>query len=239
MISFRPSFLVILVLLTVNIPFSSAAQSITGSVSTNVYMEAYNIRGRAFENKNAVLYEGTPLLNDSWGKGSVIFKDGKIVKELELKFNLEKNELYFNREGEMFLFNDPIASFQISYGTGNRNILSNFKSGYPVHGRLGEQIFYEIIFEGPRFHMLSFRYAYLGDANRYGGGGVKQAFVYGEELYVYDVSANSMHRVKRQETSFKEALPKLQDQITKVCSENKLKLKNNEELVKLFTILNQ
>ena len=141
MLSFRSSFIGFLSLMVAYLPASSVAQGITSSVATNVYMEAYNIRGRAFENKDAVLYDGTPLLNDNWGKGSVTFKDGKIVKELELKFNLEKNELYFNREGGMFLFNDPIASFQISYGTGNRISVSNFKSGYPVNGRLGEQVF--------------------------------------------------------------------------------------------------
>jgi len=63
-----------------HLPVFSVAQGITSSVATNVYMEAHNIRGRAFENKDAVLYDGTPLLNDNWGKGSVTFKDGKIVK---------------------------------------------------------------------------------------------------------------------------------------------------------------
>jgi hypothetical protein len=213
-------------------------QGVTTSVSTNIYMEAYNIRGRAFENKDAVAYDGSPLMNDNWGKGSVTFKDGKMVKEIDLKFNLEKNELYFNRDGGMFLFNDPVSAFQITYGLGSRTIFSTFKSGYPVNGRLGEQVFYEVIYEGPRYHMLTFRYSYLGDANRYGGG-VKQAFVTGEELYVYETGVKMMHRVKRQESSIKEALPKVQDKINQICSENKLKLKNNEELIKLFSILNQ
>ena len=74
------------------------AQSIvSGGVSTNVYVEAYNIRGRPFNNPEATNIEGSPLLNQNWGLGTVYFKDGSVAQNVELRFNLEKNELYFNR----------------------------------------------------------------------------------------------------------------------------------------------
>ena len=216
----------------------SMAQSTTNSQSTNFYVEAYNIRGRPFVNPDASNIEGSPLLNLDWGKGTVYFKDGTVAQNVELKFNLEKNELYFNRDGELFLFNDPVMSFRMSYSSSAGKKEVHFRSGYPLNGRLNKETFYQVLEDGAKFQFLVYRSTYLADSYQYGGQ-AKKAFKEIEELYVFDVAFGKMIKIKRTEASLVEALPDLKDKISSAVRNNRLKLKTNEDFARIFTELNK
>jgi hypothetical protein len=228
------SLTALMVFLAVN----ATGQSISSNVSTNFFVEAYNIRGRPFTNPDASNIEGTPLLNQEWGKGTVYFKDGSVAQNIDLKFNLERNELYFNRDGELFLFNDPIMSFRMSYSSGSGKKEVHFRSGYPVNGRLLKETFYEVLEDGAKFHFVAYRFSYLADSYRYGGQS-KKAFTENEELYIYDVAFGKMLKVKRSEASLVEALPDYKDKIVTAIRDNKLKMKTNEDVKKVITELNK
>ena len=213
-------------------------QSITSQVSTNFMVEAYNIRGRPIVNKDNNNVEGSPLLSDEWSKGTVYFRDGGIAKDIDIKFNLEKNELYFNRSGELFLFNDPVLSFRILLqveGTTNELL---FRSGYPVNGRFSKETLYEVIADGSKFQLVNFRFSYPSDIYVYGSTGSKKKFTPSEEIYVYDVAFGKMTKVKRNESSISDALPDLRAKINQLTTANRLKLKSNDDLKKLFDLLN-
>jgi hypothetical protein len=233
--------LIYLNLLTVLMLFlatQTIAQNATTGVSTNVYVEAYNIRGKPFVNPDASNIEGSPLLNLDWGKGTVYFKDGTVAQNVELKFNLEKNELYFNRDGELFLFNDPVMSFRMIYTSSARKKEVHFRSGYPLNGRLQKETFYEVLEDGAKFQLLAYRSSYLADSYQYGGQ-AKKVFKENEELFVYDVAFGKMIKMKRTEASLIEALPDLKDKISSAIRDNRLKLKSNEDFAKIFTELNK
>lgn len=214
------------------------AQSITSQQSTNFMLEAYNIRGRAFVNKDAVNVEGTPLLNTEWGKGDVKFRNGGMVKDIDLKFNLERNELYYNYEGQLYLFNDPVVSFTLKYNIMGKPLEALFRNGFPLNGRLGNETFYEVIAEGEKFQFLDFKYAFLSNANSYGGSSNKQIFTNADEYYVHDKLAGKMIRTKKSVAGVAEALPAISDKITKICAEKKLKLRDHTEIRQLFAELN-
>jgi hypothetical protein len=228
------SLTALMVFLAVN----ATGQSISSTVSTTFFVEAYNIRGKPFTNPDASNIEGTPLLNQEWGKGTVYFKDGSVAQNIELKFNLERNELYFNRDGELFLFNDPIMSFRMSYSSGSGKKEVHFRAGYPVNGRLLKETFYEVLEDGAKFHFVAYRFSYLADSYRYGGQS-KKAFTENEELYIYDVAFGKMLKVKRSEASLVEALPDYKDKIVTAIRDNKLKMKTNEDVKKVITELNK
>lgn len=216
----------------------TVGQSISSNVSTNFFVEAYNIRGRPFTNPDASNIEGTPLLNQEWGKGTVYFKDGAVAQNIELKFNLEKNELYFNRDGEMFVFNDPILSFRMTYSSSAGKKEVHFRSGYPVNGRLLKETFYEVLEDGAKFQLVAYRFSYLADSYRYGGQS-KKVFTENEELYIYDVAFGKISKIKRSESTLVEALPDLKDKISTVIRDQKMKLKSNEDIKKIIAELNK
>ena len=218
--------------------FQVTGQSITSQVSTNFMVEAYNIRGRPIVNKDNNNVEGSPLLSDEWSKGTVYFRDGGIAKDIDIKFNLEKNELYFNRSGELFLFNDPVLSFRILLQTEGNTDEILFRSGYPVNGRFSKETLYEVIADGSKFQLVNFRFSYPSDIYVYGSTGSKKKFTPSEEIYVYDVAFGKMTKVKRSESSVSDALPDLRAKINQLTAANKLKLKSNDDLKKLFDLLN-
>jgi hypothetical protein len=213
------------------------AQSITSQISTNFFVEAYNIRGRPFTNKDALNVEGSPLLDNEWKKGTVYFKDGTAAKDVELKFNLEKNELYFNRNGEMFTFNDPVASFRLEMQSGGKTEELLFRSGFPANGRHSMESLYEVVLDGAKFQVINYRFSYLADAYVYGGSS-KKKFTPNEELYVFDVAFGKITRIKRSEAAVVDAMPDLKEKISKICSTKRLKMKTNADLIILFTELN-
>jgi hypothetical protein len=234
----KPINLNLLTALMLFLAVQSMGQTTTNSQSTNFYVEAYNIRGRPFVNPDASNIEGSPLLNLDWGKGTVYFKDGSVAQNVDLKFNLEKNELYFNRDGEMFLFNDPVMSFRMSYSSSSSKKEVHFRSGYPLNGRLLKETFYEVLEDGAKFQLLAYRSSYLADSYQYGGQ-AKKAFKEIEELYVFDVAFGKMIKIKRSDASLYEALPDFKDKISLSIRNNKLKLKTNEDLKKIFAELNK
>jgi hypothetical protein len=229
----------LMLLFTAGVLNVSFGQTITSPQSTNFMLEAYNIRGRAFVNKDAVNVEGTPLLNTEWGKGDVKFRNGGWVKDMDLKFNLERNELYFNYNGEPYLFNDPVYSFTMKYNNMGKTQEVFFRNGYPINGRLGNETFYEVIADGEKYQFLSFKYAFLSNANSYGGSSNKQIFTNADEFYLFDRIAGKMIRTKKTVAGLNEALPMLADKITKLSAEKKIKLRDNGEIRELFALLNQ
>jgi len=233
-------FFITLVLsaLMIFIAVDAVGQSISSNVSTNFFVEAYNIRGRPFTNPDASNIEGTPLLNQDWGKGTVYFKDGAVAQNIDLKFNLEKNELYFNRDGEMFVFNDPILSFRMTYSSSTGKKEVHFRSGYPVNGRLLKETFYEVLEDGAKFQFVAYRFTYLADSYRYGGQS-KKVFTENEELYIYDVAFGKISKIKKSESSLAEALPDLKDKVSTIIRDQKLKLKSNDDIKKIIAELNK
>lgn len=236
----QPKFFITQVLsaLMIFIAVDAVGQSISSNVSTNFFVEAYNIRGKPFTNPDASNIEGTPLLNQEWGKGTVYFKDGAVAQNIDLKFNLEKNELYFNRDGEMFVFNDPILSFRMTYSSANGKKEVHFRSGYPVNGRLLKETFYEVLEDGAKFQFVAYRFTYLADSYRYGGQS-KKVFTENEELYIYDVAFGKISKIKRSESSLVETLPDLKDKVTSIIRDQKLKLKSNDDIKKIIAELNK
>jgi len=236
----QPKFFITQVLsaLMIFIAVDAVGQSISSNVSTNFFVEAYNIRGRPFTNPDASNIEGTPLLNQDWGKGTVYFKDGAVAQNIDLKFNLEKNELYFNRDGEMFVFNDPILSFRMTYSSSTGKKEVHFRSGYPVNGRLLKETFYEVLEDGAKFQFVAYRFTYLADSYRYGGQS-KKVFTENEELYIYDVAFGKISKIKKSESSLAEALPDLKDKVSTIIRDQKLKLKSNDDIKKIIAELNK
>lgn len=214
------------------------SQSVTSQVSTNFLVEAYNIRGRPIVSKNPSDVEGSPLLSDDWSKGTVYFKDGGVAGKVDLKFNLEKNELYFNRNGELFLFNDPVSGFRMDVTNDGQSKEYLFRSGYPVHGRFSKETLYEVIADGSKFQLVNYKFSYPSDIYVYGSTGSKKKYTPAEEIYVFDVAYGKMTKVKRNESAIAEALPDLKVKINQICTANKLKLKTNDDLIKLFELLN-
>jgi len=86
--------------------------------------------------------------------------------------------------------------------------------------------------------LVNYRYSYASDIYVYGSTGTKKKFTPAEELYVYDVAFGRMTKIKRSQTAIEEALPDLRAKIGQISATHKLKLKSDQDLKRLFELLN-
>ena len=114
----------------------------------------------------------------------------------------------------------------------------NFRNGFPLNGRLGNETFYEIIADGEKIQFINFANAFLSNANSYGGSSAKQLFTNADEYYIFDRASGTMIRTKKSIAAIAESLPSYKELILKVSVEKKLKLRNEDEVRLLFKELN-
>jgi hypothetical protein len=233
----RPYFLMgILLLLT---GFKIQAQTAGANMKTSNVIELYDDEGKPMSTPNRKNVAGSPMLNPEWGSGTIFFQSGKVVPLMEVQLNLQKNELYFKREGKPFKFSDSVVGFRVIYAIQNQVYNDIFHSGYPVTGRNKETYFYQLLVDGKQIQLIADRSRQLVDAYTYTGG-EKSAYRDDEVLYVFDAANQRMFEIKNLKHAkdiIIAAFPDRKKDIEQICTEQKLGLKTREDLIALVQAL--
>jgi hypothetical protein len=95
--------------------FSIIGQTSVRNPRTSSVVEVFDEEGRPMSSAFRKNVTGPPLLNPEWGSGTIFFKNGKVTPLMEIQFNLQKNELYFRRDGKSFMFSDSVSGFRVIY----------------------------------------------------------------------------------------------------------------------------
>jgi hypothetical protein len=214
------------------------AQTVS-SKSTLGSMEAFDANGKPFATQNHDHIWGSPLLNTEWGVGVVSYKNGKVVNPIQIQFNLQKNELYFQQDGKKFMFTDTVSEFRIIYAIKDSAYSEKYRSGYPSSGKNKITHFYQVIADGKNIQLISDRTRKLLDTYTYAGG---ENFTYRDDevLYVYDVPNKRMVEIKNLKNSkaiFLSAFPDRKSDIERICVEQKSEVKTREEVIALVNAL--
>lgn len=232
-------FLSILILLVSAIPdgWSQANPAIAvlpqGPPPMPMFVE--DITGRPFNSKLLDDIEGSPFLLPDWNWGAVKFKNGKYAKDIELKFNVYNNQLFFKRGEEAFEFVLPVNEFMIGYQKEGDSVAVLYRNGFPDTERTNGSTFFELLTEG-KFQLLKYRFKELRSFKPYNQSERKQ-FADNEQLYVY--ASGSITKIKKDKESVMKALPQYAEEIRAIVEREKLKLKSEADLVKLFFELNK
>jgi hypothetical protein len=197
-----------------------------------------NIYGKVIPVIKPPNVDGSPFFCDDWSKATVVFKRGKRADSLPVKFDLQNNLLYYKQDSFVMSFLEEVSSFRFVCSGDASNKAIFFRNNYPLTGQLTTATYFKVLAEGNAFHLLQFinkniieEYVYNGPAKR-----KYQAF---EEWFVYDVKANEMLKIKLGKAPLMKKMPSVASKIDELCSRNKWQLKSEEELIKLFWILNE
>lgn len=182
---------------------------------------------------------GTPFLTEEFVSGSVELGQGRVVNNVQLKFNAFNNNFLVLKDGQQLKldFFELVNYTQLD----NRGILKQyvFKAGYPAVDNQGENTIYQVLSMGKKAHFLKYisqkveEVPTLGDYSR-------REIITHEHYYVY-VPGGSMTLIKSMKSSkqyLKEALPDLASRIEEIASEKNLKLKSESDLSILIESLN-
>jgi hypothetical protein len=184
-----------------------AQNVINGEIGSGAVIEAYDKDGRPLTAGTNGRIEGSPYLCPDWCPGSVLFSNGKTASPIFLRFDLEKNALFFRQDGKFYRFVDTVSAFAMQVqGLDSVNRNWKFRNGYARDEKKRADPYYQVLEEGPRAHLLYHTYASLVDKYVYGGP-EKQAYQLHQDLYLYDPVAGKLTRIRPDRTAVLDALP--------------------------------
>lgn len=216
----------------------ASSQSMDRNFNGIAFAEAYDVHGRPFTEANKNDFDGTPLLNDNWGTGTVWFSRGKVLRDLALQLDLYENRLYFKQDGKVYFFYEPVTAFAFTYTDANNQPMSvYFRNGYPATGLNHSQSFYQVLADGKNIQLLKYYYKVLADVLNYGGP-VRKKYDQREQVFIYDAASETLTPVKKEKQFFSKALPGYASAIDSFVQQTGSKLRTEQDMISLVNMLN-
>lgn len=171
---------------------------------------------------------GSPYLVDDWAKGNVKFKDNSFARNGDLRYDVLEDVLVVKgTDGNENVFDAPVDEFTL-------NILGKerlFKTGFTGDKGITEKTYFEVIYNG-KHKFLKRTTKTLIESRAYNSASVTKKL---EDAIIYYIAGpdNKVRVVKRNEKAILDVLKN--PQLNKYVKENKLNLKEDVDIIKLFT----
>jgi len=215
----------------------SAQTKYVGNSGTIGFFEVYDMEGNRIKSGNELGINGTPLLHEGWGSGTVEYLNRTVVAYKNITFSLCENKLYYRQNKKLYVLAQPIASFNISYPTEDGDsIRYRFKNGFPIIDNQDPESLYEILFEGENLQLLQWNHKKVKEVFTYGGGREKE-FALDQQLYVYLPKEQKIALLKQALPAIKKTLPAYADVIKTYFDTHTASIKDKEDLVYLMAYL--
>lgn len=215
-----------------------AGQIMDKNFATNGFVELYDAQGKPLTRNKGVEAEGTPLLNTVWANGEVHLKNGQRFRNVPLQFNLMEGELYFNKEGNLFQFAEPVLQFSFTYTEVGQTQNVLFRSGYPAADKKGVHTLYQVVTEGDKVQLLKHISKKVIDVYEYSSPGKKKFFTT-EELFLYDVGTKKMISIKKTKGAPGTWLPAYSARLTQLLENKKASTLTQKDWEVIVAALNQ
>ncbi len=203
--------------------------ALLGLISVADAQFMYDINGRPVRESTYVDVEGSPYLFDEWYKGIVkVTKTEKVYDDVKLRYDAYKDELEYEKEGQMLRLGPEILEFSIPTGTA----LYEFRRGFPAVGNQNENSFYRVLYDGNTKFLKRYEMR-LREDRAYNSATVTKRFDLGEETYI--LKDGQMHQTKKND---KKGLLKLlideKNLMNYIIKEEQLDFKTDDDTVKLL-----
>src|SRR5262245_60697058 len=109
-----------------------------------------DLNGHSLMKKYDPEITGSPFINDHWVPAKITLSKGKEIGHLQIKLNIERNELYFldSTGKEMIAADGLIKKVDCIDYYMKDSVRYIFKSGYPAIEGQNENYFYQVFTEG-------------------------------------------------------------------------------------------
>ncbi len=194
-----------------------------------------DINGKPFSSRGGEEVEGNPFLFSEWNWGAVRFRNGQYAKDLSLQFNVHRNKLYFQRNGQALEFVQPVAEFMMGQVINNDSVAVIYRSGFPVTDKTNEETFFELLADG-KIQLLKYNSKQIRVFKGYNQP-EKKAYEDLAEYYIFRTDGK-MVKIRKDKESLLQALPEQSAKIEELISSKKIKLKSESGLAKLIYELN-
>ncbi len=190
------------------------------------------VSAKVFNSSKYSEVRGTPFLFDKWMKGSVTIPRGTYV-DLQLKYDVYENTVYYNREDQTFEFQDPILSFILMPEPGDSSSYMYFTKGVTAPG-LKETQFVQVLAEGKIVLYKSDikLVSELNEINR----GVVQSF--NKSSRYFALKNNVMELIKLNKNEIMELLGDKEKEVNVFINNYKLSFKKEQDIIAIIDYYN-
>jgi len=182
---------------------------------------------------------GSPFFISSWSNGDITIKNGAVVNDVSIKLNLFTNEVHYlggeNGKMELVANRGSIRAIMFKKISENGVETLKFRIGFPAINSKNLESFYLVICEGNCVLVKSISKK-IQEIKPFNSAVTEKKFVEDENLYLF--KNNKIIRVKKNKDFIIEHLNDRQEIIQKYVSENKLKCKTENDLVRIVNYYN-
>ncbi len=178
---------------------------------------------RTFDNRYQG-FKGHPYLFQDWKMGSVITKKGQVISDVNLKYNVHRDELSLQKASDsevITIFNEQVSAFEIG--------IKSFK----MVGNTEGNHFYEVLVSG-KSHLLARRHKILRKANYEGVYSAEQPydqFVKVDSEYFLQTNDGALVPLKSTVKSLAAALGVNEKQLKAEIKANRFDIKKEMDLI--------
>ncbi len=221
----------ILLVLIIGIPTMSGAQ--VGEIEQNKFFD--NIGGTFVKATKAYNIAGSPFFPSTYCNATIKVLNGKKYENVFAKIDLESNEVYVKFADSIELISSLPLEY-VEFKGGNDGKKLSFRSGFPPVDRKTETAYYQVFSEGDITLLKNFNTTYR-DLAPFATSTVTRTFESSPLYYAYLPAKGMMVRLK-DNTAVLQLLPAQKSQVEKFMNDENIKIKKENDLVKLFAFLN-
>jgi hypothetical protein len=195
-----------------------------------------DINGNPIFIKSTYTAEGTPFYSDQYCTANIKVLNGKRYRDMPIKLNLLENRVIYQTPngGEMEALTQ-IESIRFGACEGkNSSVL--FRSGYPLTGQLTERTYYQVLDSGT-VQLLKYWKINYTDQKPYSSAVTIRKFEVKPEYYAY-MPEKGMIKLEKGNENALDIISEKKTKASQFVNEQHLKLRKEDDLVKLFYFLN-
>lgn len=179
---------------------------------------------------------GNPFLYKDWVKGTVYYKNGRIVNQFKLRFDCARNYLQLEFKGQTFSPQTATITSFVLYPKDAKDSVV-YRKGYPASGTFNGETFYEVVqtSKAPLLHILSKTIVEHKDVLP----SATTKFFEEEDLYFLIVNGKNIQLEQGDREKLAGQFPEQQAALLKFMMEEQLKMKSADDFKKFATKYNE
>jgi len=207
---------------------------LTFSLKAQFIQNLSDMQGKPLVESSISDVSGSPYLLDDWSKGIVEQGNKVSYKDVDLKYNLFKDELFFKnpRDGSMLGFVLPVTGFTLAL----KDKIEIYRNGFPEIDNFNSKSYYQVLFDGG-IKLLFKNYRTLIEVKPYNSSTTEKKLV--DNTFFYVFLDNVMTKFKPSRKDFLELFKSKSVEIADFIKNEKIDFKKHDDLIKVFVFYNK
>ncbi len=223
-------------------PHLLCAQSLEGSDANENLIKIGSIAGdagviREFNNRYEGV-KGSPYYHDEWLNGEIELKNGKLINDVKLKFNLVENELIIRAGRQTGIINrELVRRFSVNVPDTGNEVFGK----YPSYEKNGADQYYRILYEGKAVLLEYIKIVYE-KANFEGGYALNKThdeFKHYPSFFYISNTSGTPAKTRSGNKAFVKIFPDHETELLQLIKKNQLDLRKTEDMIQVFRYYDQ